>query len=63
MIVDAHTSYNIFLDRPSLNALRKIVSTPHLTMKFPSDIRIIITVYADQRTTKECYMVSLRLRP
>jgi len=30
LVVEAHTSYNILLGRPSLNTLGAIVSTPHL---------------------------------
>jgi len=47
VIVHAHTSYNILLGHPSLNALGVIVSTPHLAMKFPLDNRTVITVHAD----------------
>jgi len=36
LLVDADTSYNVLLGRPSLNLLGAIVSTPHLAMKFPS---------------------------
>jgi len=30
-------------------------------MKFPSERGGVATVYADQRTTRECYVASLRL--
>jgi len=36
LIVEAPTSYNVLLGRPSLNSLGVVVSTPHLAMKFPS---------------------------
>jgi len=44
LLVNANTSYNILLGRPSINRLKAIVSNPHLAMKFPSvngDIRIV----------------------
>lgn len=63
VIVHAYTSYNILLGCLSLNALGVIVSTPHLAMKFPSNTRSIITIHADQRITRECYMESLKLSP
>ncbi|XP_020222112.1 uncharacterized protein LOC109804693 [Cajanus cajan] len=47
VVVQANTSYNILLGRPSLNKLRAIVSTPHLAMKFPTEEGKIITVHAD----------------
>ncbi|XP_020230501.1 uncharacterized protein LOC109811243 [Cajanus cajan] len=63
IVVDANTSYNILLGRPSLNALGAIVSTPHLAMKFPSDKGKIITIHADQKAARECYFASLRVTP
>jgi len=59
LIVDAPTSYNILLGRPSLNTLGTVVSTPHLAMKFPSPSGDILTIYYDQRLARECYMASL----
>ena len=35
LVVDTCTSYNALSGRSSLNKLGAIVSTPHLTMKFP----------------------------
>ncbi|XP_020238883.1 uncharacterized protein LOC109817941 [Cajanus cajan] len=61
VVVNANTSYNILLSRPSLNRLGAIVSTPHLAMKFPSGSGRVITVHADQKTARECYFASLRL--
>ena len=39
------------------------MSTPHLTMKFPSTGGDVITIHVDQKTTRECYVASLRLEP
>lgn len=36
LLVEANTSYNVLLERPSLNAFGAIVSTPHLTLKYPT---------------------------
>jgi len=60
LIVDAPTSYNILLGRPSLNTLGAVVSTPHLAMKFPAPSDDILTIHCDQRLARECYMESLR---
>ncbi|XP_017405964.1 uncharacterized protein LOC108319367 [Vigna angularis] len=37
LLVEANTSYNVLLGRPCLNAFEAIVSTPHLTLKYPPD--------------------------
>ena len=60
-LVNALTSYNILLGRLSLNELGVIISTPHLTMKFSSKNGKIITVRANQMTTRECYVASLKI--
>ncbi|RDX75257.1 hypothetical protein CR513_44884, partial [Mucuna pruriens] len=52
LVVTAKTSYNILIGRPTLNALRAMVSTLHLVMKFPSSIQQIMIVRADQRMAR-----------
>jgi len=59
LIVDAPTSYNVLLGRPSLNTLGAVVSTPHLAMKFPSPSGDILTIHCDQCLARECYMATL----
>ena len=60
LVVDAPTSYNVLLDRPSLNTLGAVVSIPHLAMKFPSPSGDILTIHGDQQLARECYMAGLR---
>jgi len=60
LVVDAPTSYNVLLGRPSLNTLGAVVSTPHLAMKFPSPSGDTLTIHGDQCLARACYMVSLR---
>jgi len=49
LVIDANTSYNILMGRPSINRLRAIVSTLYLAMKFPSLSGDILTVHVDQK--------------
>jgi len=63
LIVDAHTSYNILLGRPSLNMLGAVISTYHLAIKFLSTSRDIVIVHVDQSTARRCYADNLRGRP
>ncbi|XP_068477362.1 uncharacterized protein [Phaseolus vulgaris] len=63
LLVNAQTSYNILLGRPSINRLKAIVSTPHLAMKFPSATNDIATIHVDQKTARECYVASLKSEP
>jgi len=44
LVIDANTSYNILLDRSSLNRLGAIVSTPHLAMKYSLPSGDILTM-------------------
>jgi len=61
-VVDAPTSNNVILGRPSFNTLGAVVSIPHLAMKFLSPSGDILTIYGDQRLARECYIASLRPR-
>ncbi|XP_068461695.1 uncharacterized protein [Phaseolus vulgaris] len=63
LLVNANTSYNILLGRPSINRLKAIVSTPHLAMKFPSVNGDIATVHVDQKIARKCYVASLKVEP
>ena len=49
LLVDADTSYFALIGKKTLNKLQAIVSTPHLTMKFPTSTWETITVKADQK--------------
>jgi len=49
LLVDANTSYFVLIGRKTLNELGAIVSKPHLTMKFPTLTREIVTVKANQK--------------
>jgi len=60
LVVDSPPSYNVLLNRPSLNTLGVVVSTPHMAMKFPSPSGDILTIHGDQQLAQECYMASLR---
>ncbi|XP_014523041.1 uncharacterized protein LOC106779453 [Vigna radiata var. radiata] len=63
LLVEANTSYNAFVGRPCLNAFGAIVSTPHLTMKFPSDKGTICIIKVDQKTARQCYVACLKVTP
>jgi len=41
IVVNAPSSYNMLLGRPSLNMLGAVVSTTHLKMKFPAEGRLV----------------------
>jgi len=60
LVVDAPTSYNVLLGRPSFNTLDAFVSTPHLAMKFPSPSGDILAIHDDLRLAQKCFMASLR---
>lgn len=63
LLVEAETSYNVLLGRPCLNVFGAIVSTPHLTLKYPTDDGVVHTVRADQKMARECYAVGLKVKP
>ncbi|XP_020224305.1 uncharacterized protein LOC109806344 [Cajanus cajan] len=63
LLVEANTSYSIIIGRPTLNQLGDMVSTLHLTMKFPGSNGKIISVRENQKTARECYAESLKVSP
>ncbi|XP_014506155.1 uncharacterized protein LOC106765899 [Vigna radiata var. radiata] len=63
LLVEADTSYNVLLGRPCLNMFGAIVSTPHLTLKYPTDDGKVATVRADQKMARECYAAGLKVKP
>ena len=59
LIVDAPSSYNMLLGRPSLNAIKDIPSAYHMMIKFPTTGRVGM-VRGDQRVARECYLASMK---
>jgi len=63
ILVDADTTYNVLIRQRTLNRLGAVVSTPHMAMKFPATNGEIITIKADPKEARQCYMQSLRVTP
>ena len=59
LIVDAPSAYNILLGRPSLNAIRAVLSAYHMVIKFPTTNGVGM-VRGDQRVARECYSASMK---
>lgn len=56
LVIDSFSPYNIVIGRPTLNALGAVVSTAHLTMKYPAgNGRRVGVVRADLRMARQCY--------
>ncbi|RDX68477.1 hypothetical protein CR513_52531, partial [Mucuna pruriens] len=49
LVVEVDTSYNVLINRPTLNTLGGIVSTPHLVMNFSSSNDQVVIVKADHK--------------
>ena len=61
LIVDAPSTYNMLLGRPSLNAIKAIPSAYHMIIKFPT-IHGVGMVRVDQWVARECYTASMKQR-
>ena len=59
LIVDAPSTYNVLLGKPSLNAIRAIPSAYHMVIKFPTANGVGM-VQGDQRVARECYSASMK---
>ena len=59
LVVKAPSAYNAILDRLGLNALRAVVSTYHLKLKFPTN-QGVEEVRGDQALARHCYNIALQ---
>ena len=59
LIVDAPSSYNVLLGRPSLNAIKAIPSAYHMVIKFATANEVGM-VQGDQRVDRECYSALMK---
>ena len=58
VVVEALSSYNVILGRPTLNQARAVVSTYNLIIKFPTPQGAGV-LKGDQATTRSCYVTYL----
>jgi hypothetical protein len=62
LIIDRPSTYNAILGRTALNEFSAVTSTPHLSMKFPTEEGVGVEK-GDQRMARECYNTSLKKLP
>lgn len=55
LIVDTMSPYKIILGSPTINALRAVVSTRYLTLKYPLIDARVCTIRRDQQVAPVCY--------
>ncbi|XP_027178148.1 uncharacterized protein LOC113777314 [Coffea eugenioides] len=58
-VVKADSPYNMLIGRPTLNALRAVYSTYHLSFKFPTPAGVA-EVSSDVSTARECYLATIQ---
>jgi len=60
LVVNAVSTYNLLLGRPSLNRLGAVASTRHMKMKLPSLKGGVIIIKFGQKAVRKCYENSLK---
>ncbi|XP_058099682.1 uncharacterized protein LOC131244032 [Magnolia sinica] len=58
LVINMPSVHNVILGRPSLNAMRAVVSTYHLMMKFPAEGGSYLR--GDQREAQKCYVIAVK---
>ena len=58
-MVEAPSTYNMLLGRPSLNAIRAIPFAYHMVVKFPTENGVGM-VRGNQRVARKCYLASMK---
>ncbi|XP_058070962.1 uncharacterized protein LOC131220001 [Magnolia sinica] len=59
LVVNMSSVHNVFLGRPSLNAMQVVMSTYHLMMKFPAEGGIGY-LRGDQHEARKCYTIAVK---
>jgi hypothetical protein len=62
LIVEKASAYNAIIERTTLNDLKAVTSTHHLSMKFPTEEGVGV-VKGGQREARRCYNLSLKSTP
>ncbi|XP_057432295.1 uncharacterized protein LOC130725052 [Lotus japonicus] len=60
LVVKCTSPYNVLIGRPSLNRLGAIISTRHLTVKYPLSKGGVGVLMADQIVARKCYSESFK---
>ncbi|XP_057436319.1 uncharacterized protein LOC130728766 [Lotus japonicus] len=60
LVVKCTSPYNVLIGRPSLNRLGAIISTRHLTVKYPLSKGGVGILKADQMVARKCYSESFK---
>lgn len=60
LVVKDLIAYNVILGRPTLNPVKAVVVTHLMLMKYECNDGTVGATYGDQRTTRECYMTTLK---
>jgi len=60
IVVNVPSTYNLLLDRPSLNRLGAVASKAHMRMRLPSEEGGVITIKDDQKAVRKRYESSLK---
>jgi len=59
LVVDVPTTYNIILGWPTLNRVKAVIAPYLLQLQFKADDGSVDMMHGDQRTARECYLVSI----
>ena len=60
LMVDCSSSYNAIIGRLTLNSWKTVMSTYHLSVKFPTEYGVG-QVQRDQLAARECYLAMLAM--
>lgn len=56
LIMDTMSPYNIIMGRLIINAIRAVISTQYLNLKYPLIDGRVGTIRGDQQVARECYL-------
>ncbi|KAJ8420680.1 hypothetical protein Cgig2_024213 [Carnegiea gigantea] len=60
LVFDVPTAYNVILGRPTLHKVKAVICPYLLQLQFKANDGNVSEMRGDQRTARECYLVSIR---
>ena len=60
LVIDVPTAYNVILGRLTLHKVKAVIAPYLLHLQFEADDGSISEMRGDQRTARECYLVSIK---
>ena len=60
LVVSDLTAYNIILGRPALNAIKAVIVSSLMLMKYVCEDGSVVAIYSDRQIARDCYLTAVK---